>query len=371
PSRLLVVHTALHGVGWEPLRSVFARAGWPAPLPVRSQERPDPGFPGMPFPNPEEPGVLGQAKAAAEQVNADLVLANDPDADRLAVIVRGAGGLRTLTGDDLGALLGDAVLTRLAAGHPIEDPGGLPPVVATTVVSSSLLRRLADAAGVRCVSTLTGFKWIVRAGGPRARLIYGYEEALGYAVRPSLVADKDGISAALTVTELAEAAAREGRNLLDRLDDLALAHGLHLTLRRLVPVNSEEGLGSRDKVLERARANPPHQFAGHAVTVTDLRRGDPGAADLAGGHAERWPGEPVPPADVLIWHAGPGARVAVRPSGTEPKLKMYIEAVCPVPARSELPAVRAATRAKAERLAADALAWLGLDAQARALPHPC
>ena len=208
---LKVVHTALHGVGDATLRQVLAAAGWPAPAGVAAQRRPDPAFPTVPYPNPEAPGVLDLARATAEREGADLVLANDPDADRLAVMVPGPAGWQPLTGDELGALLGDAVLARIAsvsAGR-----AGATPVVATTVVSGSLLRRLAQSAGVRCVTTLTGFKWIARAGGDDGTLVYGYEQALGYAVRPDLVADKDGISAALLVVA---ASRRPGQGRQDR-----------------------------------------------------------------------------------------------------------------------------------------------------------
>ena len=349
---LKVVHTALHGVGDATLRAVLAAAGWPAPVPVTAQRQPDPAFPTLPYPNPEAPGVLDLARAVAEREDADLVLANDPDADRLAVMVPGPDGWQALTGDELGALLGDAALRGLESGGPGADVGGRPPVVATTVVSSSLLRRLAQAAGVRCVTTLTGFKWIARAGGDDA-LVYGYEQALGYAVRPDLVADKDGISAALLVLKLAAEQAGHGRTLTDRLGDLALAHGLHVTRERALRVAGAGGLARLADAVERVRKDPPRLLAGQPVTVTDLREGAAGAADavdLAGGRAERSPGRPVPPADVLIWHAGGDARVMIRPSGTEPVLKVYAEAVRPVRSRDELAAARAGAVALAEEL---------------------
>jgi phosphomannomutase len=351
---LKVVHTALHGVGDATLRAVLAEAGWPAPVPVAAQRHPDPAFPTVPYPNPEAPGVLDLARAAAEREGADLVLANDPDADRLAVMVPAAGGWRALTGDELGALLGDAALARLAAGPR----AGLPPVVATTVVSGSLLRRLARAAGVRCVTTLTGFKWIARAGGADHSLVYGYEQALGYAVRPGLVADKDGISAALLVLEVAAGLAREGRALTDRLDDLALVHGLHVTGERSLRADGPAALALLAGAVERVRKDPPPELAGLPVAATDLLAADPGPADLAGGRAERSPGRPVPPADVLIWHAGDGARVMVRPSGTEPVLKLYAEVARPVPSRGALPAARASAAGQAEHLLTAAAAAL-------------
>src|SRR6185437_11806909 len=338
---LKVVHTALHGVGDGTLRAVLDAAGWPQPVPVAAQRYPDPDFPTVPYPNPEAPGVLDLARAAAAEAGADLVLANDPDADRLAVMV-------------LGALLGDAVLARLAAAA---ERGGRRPVVATTVVSGSLLRRLAQAASVHCVTTLTGFKWIARAGGDDA-LAYGYEQALGYAVRPDLVADKDGISAAVLLLQLAAEQAGQGRTLAGRLDDLSLAHGLHVTRERSLRVDGAAGLTRLAAAVERVRKEPPRLLAGRPVTVTDLRAGTDGAVDLAGGRAERSPGQPIPPADVLIWHAGDAARVMIRPSGTEPVLKLYAEAVWPVRSRDELPAARASATGLAGELLAAAAAAL-------------
>lgn len=366
-SSLVVVHTALHGVATETLRSVMAAGGWPPPLSVTREADPDPAFPGMPFPNPEEPGVLDGARSTAEALHADLVVANDPDADRLAVMVPGPEGFERLSGDEVGALLADDVLTRLeGAGSTRGGPvgrGTTAPVVATTVVSGSLLRKMADRAGVRCVTTLTGFKWIVRAAGPDARLVYGYEEALGYAVRPDVVADKDGISAGLLAVELADAAKRAGRTLRDRLDELALVHGLHVTCQRALRIDDlprSEGMGQLVRALEHVRRAPPRELAGGAVTVTDLLEEHPGAVDLAGGTAERWPGCPIEPANVLVWHVGADARVVLRPSGTEPKLKIYVEVADIAEHLSELTERRAAGNARAEQLASAAITALGV-----------
>jgi phosphomannomutase len=356
--RLKVVNTALHGVGDAPLRAVLDAAGWPAPVPVTAQQQPDAAFPTLPYPNPEEPGVLDLARETAEQAGADLVLATDPDADRLAVMVPGPAGWQALTGDELGALLGDAALTRLARGEPLADPGGRPAVVATTVVSGSLLRRLAQAAGVRCVTTLTGFKWIARAGGDDDVLVYGYEQATGYAVRPDLVADKDGISAALLVLQLATEEAQRDRTLLDRLDDIALAHGLHVTSQRVLHADGAAGLARLADAVERVRKEPPRLLAGQPVRVADLREDVPGVVDLAGGQAERSPGRPIPPADVLIWHAGGDARVMIRPSGTEPELKIYAEVARPVRSRAGLAAARASAAGQTEQLLAAAASAL-------------
>jgi phosphomannomutase len=315
--------------------------------------------------------VLDLAAATAERENADLVLANDPDADRLAVMLPSPDGWRMLTGDELGALLGHAVLTGLASSGPggltgLADgsradtggPGGPPPVVATTVVSGSLLRRLAQAAGVRCVTTLTGFKWIARAGGGDGALVYGYEQALGYAVRPDLVADKDGISAALRVLQLAAEEAAAGRTLADRLDDLALAHGVHVTRQRSVRADGAAGLAELADAVDRVRQEPPQALVGQPVTVTDLREGADGVVDLAGGRAERCPGQPIPPANVLIWHVGDDARLMIRPSGTEPELKIYAEVVQPAKSHDGLPAARAAADARVDQLLTAAAAAL-------------
>jgi phosphomannomutase len=259
------------------------------------------------------------------------------------------GTWRALTGDELGALLGDAVLSR---------PVSASAVVATTVVSGSLLRRLADAAAVPCVTTLTGFKWIARADGDDHTLIYGYEQALGYAVRPDLVADKDGISAALLVLQLAAEQARAGRTLADRLDDLAVAHGVHVTRQRSLRADGAAGLARLADAVERVRKEPPRLLAGQPVTVTDLQEGAAGVVDLAGGSAERSPGRPIPPTNVLIWHAGDNARVMIRPSGTEPELKIYAEAVSPVHSRDGLAAARASAAGQVERLLAATAAAL-------------
>ena len=226
------------------------------------------------------------------------------------------------------------------------------------MVSGSLLRRLAQAAG-RAVRHHADRVQVDRAGGRRRRLlVYGYEQALGYAVRPDLVADKDGISAALLVLQLAAEQARQGRTLTDRLGDLALAHGMHVTRERSLRVDGAAGLARLADAVERVRKDPPRLLAGQPVTVTDLREGAAGVVDLAGGRAERSPGQPIPPADVLIWHAGGDARVMIRPSGTEPVLKIYAEAVRPVRSRDELAAARAGAAGHATELLAAAAAVL-------------
>jgi phosphomannomutase len=344
---LRVVYTPLHGVAARLALRAIERAGFPAPDVVAAQADPDPDFPTVVFPNPEEPGALDLALAQARTDGADLVLANDPDGDRLAVAAPGPGppgAWRVFTGDQVGALIGSYLLEKTAA-----EPGAGQRLVVTTVVSSTLLSKIAAAAGARYAETLTGFKWIVRAGQGAAgaadsRFLFGYEEALGYAVG-DVVRDKDGISAALALLSLAATARAAGRSLLDRWDALEAGHGVHLTAQITLHVSSPAG------IMGRLRAAPPAALAGQPVTSSaDLATGagEAGGADteLAGGANAGRPGEPrLPPADVLIYRL-PGARVVIRPSGTEPKLKAYLEIVEPATPRT----LAAARVAAAERL---------------------
>ena len=331
---LRVVYTALHGVAASLALRAIERAGFPPPLVVAAQEKPDPDFPTVAFPNPEEPGTLDLALAQAERDRADLVLANDPDGDRLAVAVpdpAGSGGWRVLSGDQVGALIGSYLLERTAAG-----PEAGQRLVVTTVVSSTLLGKIAAAAGARYAETLTGFKWIVRAGRavPGRRFLFGYEEALGYAVG-DVVRDKDGISAALALLSLAATARGAGWSLLDRWDALEAEHGVHLTAQVTLHAPSPAG------IMGRLRAAPPAALAGQPVTGSeDLATGagiSAGADVAAGVSGALEPG--LPSADVLIYRL-PGARVVIRPSGTEPKLKAYLEVVEPATAQT-LAAARA------------------------------
>ncbi|MFJ7061071.1 phospho-sugar mutase [Streptomyces microflavus] len=310
PRTALTVYTAMHGVGTSVLTAAFDRAGFPAPVLVTEQAEPDPDFPTVAFPNPEEPGAMDLAFATARRSAPDLIIANDPDADRCAVAVPDTateGGWRMLRGDEVGALLAAHLVERGASG-----------VFAESIVSSSLLGRIAEKAGLGYEETLTGFKWIARVDGLR----YGYEEALGYCVDPEGVRDKDGITAALLVAELASVLKEQGRTLLDLLDDLALTHGLHATDQLSVRV---EDLSVIADAMARLREQPPAALAGLAVTS---------AEDLSQGT------DKLPPTDGLRYHLE-GARVIVRPSGTEPKLKCYLEVVVPVADAAGLPAARA------------------------------
>ncbi|MFJ3866565.1 phospho-sugar mutase [Streptomyces nigra] len=307
PRTARTVYTAMHGVGKDVLLAAFARAGFPTPALVAEQAEPDPDFPTVAFPNPEEPGAMDLAFAKAREEDPDLVIANDPDADRCAVAVKDNGGWRMLRGDEVGALLAAHLVSRGAQG-----------TFAESIVSSSLLGRIAEKAGLPYEETLTGFKWIARVEGLR----YGYEEALGYCVDPEGVRDKDGITAALLITELASTLKSEGRTLTDLLDDLAVEHGLHATDQLSVRV---EDLSVITDAMRRLREQPPTELAGLPVT---------NAEDLTKGT------DKLPPTDGLRYTLE-GARVIVRPSGTEPKLKCYLEVVVPVRDHTELPAAHA------------------------------
>ncbi|WP_055695489.1 phospho-sugar mutase [Streptomyces prasinopilosus] len=327
PRSARTVYTAMHGVGKDVLLAAFARAGFPEPVLVTEQAEPDPDFPTVAFPNPEEPGAMDLAFATAREAEPDLVIANDPDADRCAAAVRDAGGdWRMLRGDEVGALLAAHLVRRGASG-----------TFAESIVSSSLLARIAERAGLPHEETLTGFKWIARVEGLR----YGYEEALGYCVDPDGVRDKDGITAALLLAELASVLKEEGRTLPDLLDDLAVTHGLHATDQLSVRV---EDLSLIADAMRRLRENPPVALAGLPVTeAEDLTRGT----------------DALPPTDGLRYTLR-GARVIVRPSGTEPKLKCYLEVVVPVAAREALPAARAEATALLAAVKRDLKAAAGI-----------
>ncbi|MET0741078.1 MAG: phospho-sugar mutase [Candidatus Nanopelagicales bacterium] len=321
------VYSAMHGVGGDVVLATMRAAGYAEPVRVEAQFEPDPDFPTVAFPNPEEPGAIDLALDAAEASNADLVIANDPDADRCAAAVRERNGRwRMLRGDEVGALLGAHVLRRGARG-----------TFANSIVSSSLLGKICADHNVQHVETLTGFKWIARVDG----LSYGYEEALGYCVDPAAVRDKDGISAALLMLELAATVKAQGRTLLDELDDLARAYGLHQTDQLSVRV---EDISVIANVMARLRANPPIELAGAAVTsAEDLERG-------AGG---------LPPTDGLRYRLDDGSRIVVRPSGTEPKLKCYLEVVVAV-AEGDVAAAHTVARARLDRLKQDLAVAAGL-----------
>ena len=296
PRDLRIVHTALHGVGSATMIDALHRAGFTDVQPVAEQAEPDPEFPTVSFPNPEEPGAIDLALAQARKVGADIVIANDPDADRCAVAIEDAGTWRMLRGDEVGALLGHHLVQRgVAEGS----------VFANSIVSSRLLGAIARAAGIAHEETLTGFKWISRVPGLR----YGYEEALGYCVDPAGVRDKDGISAGLLIAELAADLKATGRSIPDVLAELARTHGAHLTDSFSVRVDDLSIIG---RIMQRLRDNPPENVAGQAVSRRE---------DLAEGS------DALPPTEGLRYYLADDTRIIVRPSGTEPKLKIYLEAI--------------------------------------------
>lgn len=284
-----VAYTPLHGVGLQTVLAAFSGAGYAPPAVVSEQAEPDPDFPSVAFPNPEEPGALDLLLALSASTGADVAIASDPDADRIAVAV----GDRPLRGDETGVLLADHLLSHGARGR-----------VATTIVSSSMLGRIAEAYDVPFSETLTGFKHLARADAGTGDLLYAYEEALGVAVAPRLVRDKDGVSAALLVADLAAEEKARGRTLLDRLADLERRHGRHETRQLSYRVDD---LARISAAVDDLRADPPASYGEQVVVAVEQ------------------------PADDVLVHRLVAGRVVVRPSGTEPKLKAYLELVDPEP----------------------------------------
>ncbi|HEX2286034.1 MAG TPA: phospho-sugar mutase [Mycobacterium sp.] len=331
-----VALTPLHGVGGEFALDALVRAGFSDVHVVEEQFAPDPDFPTVAFPNPEEPGAVEALLKVAADVDADVALALDPDADRCAIGVPTPDGWRMLSGDETGWLLGDYILSQIERGPVMEAM-----VVASSVVSSRMLAAIAAEHGARHVETLTGFKWLSRADVelPGCTLIYAYEEAIGHCVDPAAVRDKDGISAGVLACDLVTALKHRGHTVLDALDDLARRHGVHTTTavsRRVADADEAAA------VMSRLREAPPDRLAGFEVTVTDLllerdarRRTD--AVILTGGDKHNW------------------VRVVVRPSGTEPKVKSYIEVRCAN--IGELDATRTKARDIQDELAAVAERW--------------
>ncbi|MFM6850881.1 MAG: phospho-sugar mutase [Terrabacter sp.] len=324
PRDLRVVHTSLHGVGHGTVHAAFVRAGFAAPIAVDEQAVPDPDFPTVAFPNPEEKGAIDLALARARAVGCDLVIASDPDADRCAAAVLdpALGDWRMLRGDEVGALLGAHVVRR---GVSRRD------VFANSIVSSRLLASIAKAAKLAHEETLTGFKWISRV----RRLRFGYEEALGYCVAPGLVRDKDGVSAALLLAELAATLKAEGRTLTDLLDDLAVELGVHATDSFSVRVSD---LAQTEALMGRLRDEAPATVAGTEVArADDLARGDGG----------------LPPTEGLRYHLADRSRIIVRPSGTEPKVKVYLEVIEPVADAAGLGEAKAVAETRLAAVRAD------------------
>lgn len=330
---LRVALTALHGVGGTIALSALRRAGFDDVHVVAAQFEPDPDFPTVAFPNPEEPGATDALLALAAEVCADVAIALDPDADRCAVAIQDAGGWRMLSGNETGWLLGDYVLSHL-------DPEvARASVVASSVVSSQMLAAIAADFGAHHVETLTGFKWLARAdaGTPGRTLAYAYEEAIGHCVDPTAVRDKDGISAAVLVCDLVATLNADGSAVPAALDRLARRHGVHTTSA------VTERVENTATVMARLRARPPARLGGIDAAVVDLglRRGQ-----------ER--------TDALIFTGARGdaaVRVAVRPSGTEPKIKGYLE-IRMTPS-DDLHSARAAADQVMRAVAAEVRALLG------------
>lgn len=294
---LKIVYTAMHGVGWHVVEPLFTAVGLARPITVDAQLLPDGNFPTVAFPNPEEPGAMDLSFAKATEVSADLILANDPDADRLAVAVPDATGWRRLTGDEIGLLLGHEMAKRARlAGH-----GG---ALACSIVSSSALKKVAEYFDLDYTETLTGFKWISKV----PNLIFGYEEALGYCVDAQRTPDKDGVSAALMVASIASDLNKQGRTITDQLAELGDLYGHFATGQISIRVTD---LREISRLMQNLRGETPEQIDGVAAAFTDLKLGSKGLA----------------PTDGLRFDLVDGRRVIVRPSGTEPKLKCYLQAI--------------------------------------------
>ena len=328
PASVRIAYTAMHGVGGQVFVRVLREAGFAAPRVVAEQFTPDGAFPTVAFPNPEEPGAMDLAIATAAESDVDLIIAHDPDADRCAVGVPTPDGWRMLTGDEVGTLLG----WWIASGNRRVARRG---VLAESIVSSSLLAEIAADFHLAYAQTLTGFKWIARVPD----LMFGYEEALGYCVDPNGVRDKDGITAALMIVEMATRMLYKGRTLTDVLDDIALQHGVYATSQVSVRVSD---LSRIAEVMSALRTTPPASVAGVPVaSFEDLEEGADG----------------LPPTDGLRFTLASGARIIVRPSGTEPKVKCYLQSVVPV-VHDDLIAARAQAGSELRAMAADVARWL-------------
>ena len=295
PGTLKIVYTAMHGVGKETLLAVFKKAGFDLPILVEAQAEPDPDFPTVAFPNPEEPGAMDLAIEMAQKTDADLVIATDPDADRCAVAVKDPKvGWRILHGDELGAVFAHVISQRNTSG-----------VFANSIVSSTVVKKIAEKHSIKFQEVLTGFKWISKVNN----LSFGYEEALGYCVDPLTVNDKDGISAAIFIAQIASDLARNSKTILDLLDEIWNTHGYHATEQISIRLKD---LSQVKELLNSLRKNPPQNIAGRQVTLLE---------DLSK------PKDGLPPTDGLRMWLEESIRIIIRPSGTEPKLKCYIEVI--------------------------------------------
>ena len=325
----------MHGVGHRLASRAFLRAGFEGVAPVPSQSDPDGAFRTVPFPNPEEKGAMDRALALAADIGAELVLANDPDADRLGVAVPAGSGFRMLSGNEIGWLLADDALTHAPTGNRRK-------LVVTTIVSSTLLSRMARDRGAVYDETLTGFKFIgdraLRAEAADEAFVFGYEEALGYTVGP-LVRDKDGIGAAVRMAELTRFLKGRGRSLLDRVDELLVEHGMSHQLQWSFVLPGADGRARINAVMDALRRDPLPAIGGSPV----VRR-----MDLETGEEWTATGNPkpvsLPRSNVLSFVAEDGSRFIARPSGTEPKIKFYLELVARVGSRDEVEKTRGPPR---------------------------
>ncbi len=342
---LRIVYTPLHGVGRMLAERVLRRAGFADLHVVAEQAEPDGRFPTVAFPNPEEPGALDLAVALASRVDADLILANDPDADRLAVCLPRDGVWAMLTGNQVGQLLADFLLEHAGPGPT--------PLVVNSVVSSPMLASIAAARGARCETTLTGFKWIANAAldleaAEGTRFVFGYEEALGYTVG-RVVRDKDGVSAALLFAELAAHCRAEGETVFDRLARLYRRHGLWVSIQRSVVRAGPQGAAEIVAAMELLRRSRPERLGGVEVTAaTDFREG--------AEQRPRW----LAATPLVVLDLGPLGRALVRPSGTEPKLKIYVDRRVDLAEGDDPRRVEAAAVEQAGAVAADLAGFLGL-----------
>lgn len=344
--KLCIVYTPMHGVGWRFVKQTFERAGYSNVHVVAEQAEPDGRFPTVHFPNPEEPGALDLATALATEKKADLILANDPDADRLAVCIPTATGrYRQLTGNQVGLLLADFLLE-----HALRAPR---PMVGSSIVSSPMLGSIAERYGARFEQTLTGFKWIWNAAldleaQEGVRFAFGYEEALGYSVG-RIVRDKDGVSAALLLADLAAHEQTKGGGLGERLERLYRKHGLWVSVQKSITRPGSEGLAEIERAMQVLKDEPPAALGGKRVSrVTDFRSG--------AESRPRW----LPTTSLVALELEGGGRVLVRPSGTEPKLKIYVDLSVPLGEGERLSVKEEGATRDAQALASEIAAQVGL-----------
>jgi len=352
PTNLNLVYSAMHGVGRKSVERVLRENGYENINIVEAQADPDPDFPTVAFPNPEEPGAMDLSLQLANEVNADVVFANDPDADRLCVAIPVLGGYRLLTGNEIGVLLADELLRYgQYSGETL---------VVTTIVSTSMLQKVAAEHGARCVETLTGFKWLAHEGMKQqsrgGAFVVGFEEAIGYSVGP-IVRDKDGVSAALIFADLASRSMSQGQSLENRLNDLYRAHGLYETTQRSFKFPGQSGQAIMAQMMDQLRSNPPMELDGCEVReIKDYLISE--TVSLESGQQTNID---LPKSNVLGFHMRNGSRLMVRPSGTEPKIKFYFEICESVADGESIDDVRQRAMEHLDRFVSTTMAKLHLD----------